>query len=146
MGLAGTVGLFISIIFHELSHSLVARHYGISMKGITLFIFGGVAEMEDDPPGPKVEFFTAIAGPVFSAVFGGILFLILFAVQEQNWPLTATGVLSYLAWLNVILAIFNLVPAFPLDGGRVLRSALWKWKKDLHWATSIAAQVGAGLG
>jgi len=146
MGLAGTVGLFISIIFHELSHSLIARHCGISMRGITLFIFGGVAEMDDDPPGPKVEFFTAIAGPASSALFGGILFLILFVGKGQSWPVTATGVLSYMAWLNIVLSVFNLIPAFPLDGGRVLRSALWTWKKDLRWATSIASQVGSGLG
>src|SRR4030042_6750261 len=78
MGGAGAVGLFLSIIIHELSHSLVARNYGISMKGITLFIFGGVAEMEDDPPNPRAEFFMAIVGPLSSAAISLVLFVILF--------------------------------------------------------------------
>src|ERR1035437_4590135 len=146
MGAAGAVGLFLSIIFHELSHSLVARRYGISMKGITLFIFGGVAEMEDDPPNSKAEFLTAIVGPLSSILIGVILFLIKLWGEISGWPVTVTGVLSYLAWLNIVLAAFNLLPAFPLDGGRMLRSALWSWKKDLRWATNIAANVGSGLG
>jgi len=146
MGAAGAVGLFLSIVFHELAHSLVARNYGISMKGITLFIFGGVAEMEDDPPNPRAEFFMAIVGPLSSAAISLFLFLILFWGKERGWPVTINGVLAYLAWLNIVLAVFNLVPAFPLDGGRVLRSALWSWKKNLRWATAIAAKVGSGLG
>jgi Zn-dependent protease/predicted transcriptional regulator len=146
MGATGTVGLFFSIVFHELSHSLIARRYGISMKGITLFIFGGVAEMEDDPPNSKAEFLTAIVGPLSSILIGVVLFLIKLRGEISGWPVTVTGVLSYLAWLNIVLAAFNLLPAFPLDGGRMLRSALWSWKKDLRWATKIAANVGAGLG
>jgi Zn-dependent proteases len=146
MGATGAVGLFLSIIFHELSHSLIARRYGISMKGITLFIFGGVAEMEDDPPNSKAEFLTAIVGPLSSILIGVILFLIKLWGEVSGWPVTVTGVLSYLAWLNIVLAAFNLLPAFPLDGGRMLRSALWRWKKDLRWATNIAANVGSGLG
>jgi len=146
MGAAGAAGLFISIIFHELAHSLVARNYGVSMKGITLFIFGGVAEMEDDPPNPRAEFFMAIVGPLSSAAISLFLFLIIFGGEERGWPVTINGVLAYLAWLNIVLAVFNLVPAFPLDGGRVLRSALWSWKKNLRWATAIAAKVGSGLG
>jgi len=146
MGATGTVGLFLSIIFHELSHSLIARRYGISIKGITLFIFGGVAEMEDDPPNSKAEFLTAIVGPLSSFLIGVVLFLIKLWGEISGWPVTVTGVLSYLAWLNIVLAAFNLLPAFPLDGGRMLRSALWSWKKDLRWATNIAANVGSGLG
>jgi len=146
MGAAGAAGLFLSIVFHELAHSLVARSYGISMKGITLFIFGGVAEMEDDPPNPRAEFFMAIVGPLSSAAISLFLFLIIFWGEDRSWPVTINGVLAYLAWLNIVLAVFNLVPAFPLDGGRVLRSALWSWKKNLRWATAIAAKVGSGLG
>jgi Zn-dependent protease len=146
MGAAGAAGLFLSIVFHELAHSLVARNYGISMKGITLFIFGGVAEMEDDPPNPRTEFFMAIVGPLSSAAISLFLFLIIFLGKDRSWPVTINGVLAYLAWLNIVLAVFNLVPAFPLDGGRVLRSALWNWKKNLRWATAIAAKVGSGLG
>lgn len=146
MGSAGAVGLFLSIIFHELCHSLIARRYGILMKGITLFIFGGVAEMEGEPPNSKTEFLTAVVGPLSSFLIGTVLFSIKLWGENSGWPVTVTGVLSYLAWLNIILAVFNLLPAFPLDGGRILRSILWSWKKDLRWATKIAANVGSGLG
>ncbi|HQL00525.1 MAG TPA: site-2 protease family protein [Smithellaceae bacterium] len=146
MGLAGAAGLFASIVLHELSHSLVARHYGVSMKGITLFIFGGVAQMEEDPPDPKAEFRMAVVGPLSSLLISVFLFLLLRLVQSQNWPVTVSGVLAYLAWLNLVLAAFNLLPAFPLDGGRILRSVLWKWKKDLRWSTSVASRVGSALG
>ncbi len=146
MGAAGAAGLFISIILHELAHSLVARRYGVSMKGITLFIFGGVAEMENDPANPRTEFFMAVVGPLSSVAIGLVLFSILVWGKQNGWPVTIEGVLAYLAWLNLVLAAFNLVPAFPLDGGRVLRSALWSWKKDLRWATAISSRIGSGLG
>ncbi len=146
MGAAGALGLFLSIIIHELAHSLVARHYGMGMKSITLFIFGGVAQMEDDPASPTAEFWMAAAGPVLSAIASGLMFLLIWIGRNYGWPITVIGVVSYLAWLNLILAAFNLAPAFPLDGGRILRSVLWRWKKDLRWATSIAANVGSGLG
>ena len=146
MGAAGATGLFLSIIIHELTHSLMARHYGISIKGITLFIFGGVANIESEPPHPKAEFMIAIVGPL-SSCFLSFLFFLLFNIGERNgWPATVNGVLDYLSWMNIILAVFNLIPAFPLDGGRILRSALWKWKKDIRWSTSIAAQTGSGFG
>jgi len=146
MGAAGAAGLFLSIVLHELAHSLVARKYGITMRGITLFIFGGVAEMEDDPPSPRAEFFMAIVGPVSSALIGMLLFFVTFWAEQAGFPVAFKGVTAYLAWLNVVLAVFNLVPAFPLDGGRVLRSILWKWKNNLRWATAIASRVGSGLG
>jgi Zn-dependent protease len=146
MGVAGAVGLFLSIIVHELTHSLVARRYGVTMKEITLFIFGGVAQMEEDTPHPKAEFMIAIVGPLSSCVLGLSFFLLSNLGVKSGWPVTVTGVLNYLSWLNMILAVFNLIPAFPLDGGRILRSALWKWKKDLRWSTDIAAQIGSGFG
>ena len=146
MGAAGAVGLFLSIVIHELTHSLVARYYGISMKGITLFIFGGVAQMEDDPPNPKAEFMMAIVGPLSSCLIGIFSFLLYTFGEKSGWPVTINGVLTYLTWLNIVLAVFNLIPAFPLDGGRVLRSVLWSWKKDIRWATGIAAQIGSGFG
>ncbi len=145
MGAAGAGGLFLSIVIHELAHSLVARRYGISMKSITLFIFGGVAEMKEDPPSPGAEFWMALVGPLTSAAVSALMFLALTGAQMQGWPAPVAGVLAYLAWLNLVLAIFNLAPAFPLDGGRILRSALWRWKKDLRWATAVAAHVGSGL-
>jgi Zn-dependent protease len=144
MGAAGALGLFASIVFHELSHSLVARKFGIPMKGITLFIFGGVAEMDDEPPSAKAEFFMAFAGPFSSILIGG-LFYGIYAFSPAL-PHAVSGVIGYLAGINWLLAVFNLLPAYPLDGGRVLRSALWQWKKNLRWATRIASQIGSAFG
>ena len=146
MGAIGAIGLFLSIVIHELTHSLVARHYGLSIKGITLFIFGGVAQMEDEPPNPRAEFMIAVVGP-FASCFLGLIFFLLFNLGEKiGWPVSVKGVIDYLSWTNVILALFNLIPAFPLDGGRILRSVLWKWKKDIRWSTNISAQIGSGFG
>jgi Zn-dependent protease len=145
MGAAGAAGLFFSIVFHEFFHSLVARRFGLPMKGITLFVFGGVAEMYEEPKSPKVEFFMAIAGPISSVALGLAVLAVSRATKSLSPP-TVNGVIEYLAYLNLILAIFNLVPAFPLDGGRVLRSVLWYWKKDLRWATRWASQSGSGFG
>jgi Zn-dependent protease/CBS domain-containing protein len=146
MGIAGALGLFASIVFHELSHSLVARMFGISMKGITLFIFGGVAEMTEEPPSPKAEFFMAVAGPLSSIVLGLGLFVVRFIGDGFGWPRPILGVISYLALINLILAGFNLLPAFPLDGGRVLRSVLWGMKDNIRWATRIASSLGSAFG
>jgi len=146
MGAAGALGLFISIIFHEFCHSLVARQFNLPMKGITLFIFGGVAEMDKEPENAKSEFFMAIVGPISSIVLAGIFFLFYTAGKTANWPGPVNGVLMYLGWLNIILACFNMVPAFPLDGGRVLRSILWYLKGDLRWATRISSRLGAAFG
>jgi Zn-dependent protease len=146
MGVAGAVGLFLSIVFHELWHSLVARRFGLNMRGITLFLFGGVSEMADEPPSPKAEFFLAVAGPVSSVVLAA-LFLAIGYVLRGGGPVTATNaVLSYLGYLNLVLAVFNLIPAFPLDGGRVLRAVLWGAWNDLRRATRTASAIGAGLG
>ena len=146
MGVGGAIGLFLSIIFHEFCHSLVARHYGLPMKGITLFIFGGVAEMEDEPPSAKSEFLMAIAGPISSVVLGIILYFAKTGLALTQWSAPTSLTLQYLAWLNFILAGFNLIPAFPLDGGRVLRSILWSIKDNIQWATRIASKLGAGFG
>jgi Zn-dependent protease/CBS domain-containing protein len=146
MGIAGAVGLLFSIVFHELWHSLIARRFGLSMRGITLFIFGGVAEMTEEPPSPKAEFFMAIAGPISSVVLSGGLFGIYFLGVNGGWPKSVTGVFNYLSFLNLILAGFNLLPAFPLDGGRVLRSVLWGWKDNIRWATQISSKIGGFFG
>ncbi len=146
MGVAGALGLFFSIVFHELCHSLVAKRFGIPMKGITLFIFGGVAEMDEEPPSAKAEFFMAVAGPLSSVFIGIVLFGVHLLGRQSGWAEPVNGVIGYLSWLNIVLAVFNLVPAFPLDGGRVLRSALWIWKKNLRWATRISSRVGSGFG
>ncbi len=146
MGVAGALGLFFSIVFHEFWHSMVARRFGLPMRGITLFIFGGVAEMEDEPANAKTEFLMAIAGPVSSVVLGGVFLLIYWGGAAAHWPMYVWGVLHYLGWLNIILAIFNMIPAFPLDGGRVLRSILWSVKGDIRWSTRVAAAFGSGFG
>jgi Zn-dependent protease/predicted transcriptional regulator len=144
MAAFGTLGLFGSIVFHELSHSLVARRYGLRIRGITLFIFGGIAEMEEEPPGAKAEFMMAAAGPLASIVLGFVFYAV--GAVAGGWPVAAQGVFAYLAWINWILAGFNLVPAFPLDGGRMLRAALWHRKGNLRRATRIASAIGGGFG
>jgi len=145
MGVAGGIGLFGSIIFHELCHSLVARRFGIEMRGITLFIFGGVAEMGDEPPSPRAEFLMAGAGPLSSICLGVVAYLV-GTGPGRGWGAGAQGVLWYLAWINVVLALFNLVPAFPLDGGRMLRAVLWGRSGNIRRATRITSNIGAGFG
>jgi len=146
MAVVAVLGLFFSILLHELAHSVVARSFGMEIKGITLWLLGGVAEMADEPPNPRAEFLMAIAGPIMSAVLA-LLFLALSAVFGGNGEGTPIGaILRYLGALNLILAAFNLVPAFPLDGGRIARAALWAWKGDYYWATSVAAGTGSIFG
>jgi Zn-dependent protease len=145
MGIGGMIGLFLSIVLHELAHSLVARRYGIPMHGITLFIFGGVAEMTDEPESAKSELLMAIAGPITSVIIGFILLGLSWTVGS-GWTTPVQGVLIYLGFLNIVLAVFNMLPAYPLDGGRVLRSVLWTWKNDLRWATRVTSRIGSGFG
>ena len=146
MGVAGALGLFASIIFHEFCHSLVARRFGMAMKGITLFIFGGVAEMGDEPPTARAEFLMAAAGPLSSILIGVVFYGLYQTGHQGGWPLPLNGVLGYLAGINILLALFNLLPAFPLDGGRILRSILWGARQNLQWATRVSAGIGSGFG
>lgn len=141
MGVVGAMGLFVSIIIHEFSHSLIARKYGLEIKGITLFIFGGVAEMKDEPNTPKTEFFMAIAGPIASLILA-IFFAALYQVANRlELPIPIIGTLGYLSVINMLIAVFNMVPAFPTDGGRILRSILWWTKGDIYWATQVASRI-----
>jgi Zn-dependent protease/predicted transcriptional regulator len=146
MGAAGAVGLFISVILHELSHSLISRKRGLPIKGITLFIFGGVAEMREEPESAKTEFLMSVAGPISSILIGFGFYGVYTAGRLNSWPIPVNGVFSYLAMINFILAGFNLLPAYPLDGGRILRSALWRWKGNIRWATRVASYIGSGFG
>jgi Zn-dependent protease/predicted transcriptional regulator len=146
MGAIGAALLFASVVFHELCHSLVARQYGLPIKGITLFIFGGVSEMEDEPPSAQSEFLVAVVGPVSSAVLAAAFYGLSLLGKGAGWPVPVNSVSRYLASINISLAAFNILPAFPLDGGRVLRSILWGWRKDLRWATRLAARIGQGFG
>jgi Zn-dependent protease len=122
MGLLGALELFASIVLHELSHAVVARRDGIPMEGITLFIFGGVAEMDDEPPSAGAELRMAIAGPAMSVVIALICYL-LYVLPGAAAGAMWRGVFGYLALINVVLAVFNLLPAFPLDGGRVVEAS-----------------------
>ncbi|MFZ5833824.1 MAG: site-2 protease family protein [Pseudomonadota bacterium] len=142
----GACGLFGSIIFHEMCHALVARYYGLPIHGITLFIFGGVAEMEDEPQNPRVEFLMAVAGPISSYFLAFVFFSMLHLAGPDSGATPFTALLGYLVMINTMLATFNLLPAFPLDGGRMLRAALWHWKGNMRWATRHAARIGAGFG
>lgn len=146
MGVAGALGLFLSIIIHEFAHSKVAQSRGLPMKGITLFIFGGVAEMTDEPPDPGTEFRVAIAGPITSVAIAAVCFGMQRLSEFAGWPVAISGTFRYLWWINLILVAFNAVPAFPLDGGRVLRSILWKSRGNLRSATRVASSIGSGFG
>jgi Zn-dependent protease/CBS domain-containing protein len=146
MAVVATIGLLGSIVFHETAHSLVARRYGIEIRGITLFVFGGVAQMPAEPGNARAEFLMALAGPVSSIVLAVVLFALQGAIGWFEGPQTIAAVVWYLGFLNSMLAIFNLIPAFPLDGGRMLRAALWGWRQDIGWATRIAAGIGEGFG
>ncbi|MCX7739045.1 MAG: site-2 protease family protein [Hydrogenothermaceae bacterium] len=136
------VFLFLSVLLHELSHSLVAIKHGIPVKDIYLFIFGGVALIEQEPKHPSVEFKVAIAGPIMSFFLAGMFFSFAYIYPKDN---LLNGFINYLFLANLSLAVFNLIPAFPLDGGRILRSILWS-KKDLLEATYIASKFGRYFG
>ena len=133
---------FVSLLLHELGHALQARREGIEIEGINLWLFGGVAQFKGRFPSAGAEFRIAIAGPLVTLVIG-VLFV---ALTMAGLPSAAEGVVAWIGYTNVILLLFNLLPALPLDGGRVLRSALWQARGDLRWATAIAAAVGRGFG
>lgn len=157
VALVAAVLFFVSVLLHELSHALVGRLYGMSVRRITLFVFGGVAHLESEPTTPKAELFMAIVGPITSIVIGaaatvvGLLLAGPDARLSYDPELTARAigpVATLLLWLgpiNLMLGIFNLVPGFPLDGGRVLRAALWSATGDLEKSTRWAAGAGRGF-
>ncbi|MEJ2263202.1 MAG: site-2 protease family protein [Anaerolineales bacterium] len=136
---ATCIMLFVSVLLHELGHSVVARLYKIPVQSITLFIFGGVSRITKEPANPLSEFVISFAGPLVSFVLGGIFYVItpLFAAVS---PLM--GLVKYLAFINVALGVFNLIPGYPLDGGGVLMSFIWKATNNMHRATLIAANIG----
>ncbi len=139
-GLLSAVLLFVSVLVHELAHSLVARSRGVPVKSITLFIFGGVSNIESEPPSAGTEFLIAIVGPVTSLVIGVIAFFVGGALLPVAAFLAA--ILSYLGVTNLLLGAFNLIPGFPLDGGRVLRSILWGATGSMRTATRWASGIG----
>ncbi len=140
-GTSATILFFVSVLIHELSHSLVALRTGISIPSITLFIFGGVSELSEDAKSPGNELKIAIAGPLSSFVLAGVFWGLMYLASQTPYLMMAAA-LQYLAWINMALAIFNLFPGFPLDGGRVLRAIWWKRKGSLTAATRVASQIG----
>ncbi|GCE20537.1 site-2 protease family protein [Dictyobacter kobayashii] len=140
VSILATLLLFLSVFLHELAHALVARARGLHVKSITLFIFGGVSNIEQEPPAPDIEFQMALVGPLTSLALGGLCGLLLLVIGSKTSPVGA--ILGYLALTNIFLGIFNLVPGFPLDGGRVLHSIIWKLRGNVHVATRIATRVG----
>ncbi len=145
MAVVTALAFFVCIVLHELGHSIVARATGLPIRGITLFIFGGVAQLSEEPRTAGGEFLMAIAGPIVSAILGGI-FLLLWAVGgSAGWPAAPLEVFWWLGTINWILLAFNLVPAFPLDGGRVLRSILWGITGNLRRSTYWASLLGRGF-
>ncbi|MFP3898603.1 MAG: site-2 protease family protein [Dehalococcoidia bacterium] len=143
-GVVAALLLFGSVLLHELAHCLVARARGMSVHSITLFLLGGVSNLEDEPEKPRIELAVSIVGPLTSLALAGICWGLLQLAGDQQGPVA--GMLAYLALINAILAAFNLLPGFPLDGGRVLRSILWEKTGSLVKATNIAATVGRFMG
>ena len=137
--------LFGSILVHELMHAITAQKLQVPITGITLFALGGVAEMQGDPPSPGAEFKIAIVGPLASFVLAGVFWLLWQALDGEGGGGTLAAVALYLVTLNLVVAIFNLLPAFPLDGGRVLRSVIWGITHSLKRATYWATRVGRGF-
>ncbi len=158
LGILASLALFVSVLLHEMAHSLVAKSRGLNVSSITLFIFGGVSNLQEEPKSAGTEFAMAIVGPLTSLVLGGILFGVgvTMGVQDSPFALLVGGNISqyppgpafiyYLSSINIILGIFNLIPGFPLDGGRVLRSIIWGSTKNLSKSTNIAALFGRFFG
>lgn len=142
VGIIAAVMLFVSVLIHELAHSLMAKHYGIPVPRITLFLFGGVAQIATEPPSAAAEFWITIVGPLTSFALAAFFWEIDPLLASQ--PLYALA--SYLALLNLVLAVFNLIPGFPLDGGRVLRAIIWRTTHNYHRATVIAGTSGRFFG
>lgn len=142
MAIVAALLFLASILLHELGHSRVARREGIEVDSITLWLFGGVSQLRGRFTSPGAEFRVAISGPLVSIVLG-VLFVLIAVAQL---PSSVDGVAAWLGYINLILAVFNLLPASPLDGGRVLHAALWRAKEDFAWATRVASEIGQGFG
>ena len=142
MGFVSMIGLVASIVLHETSHAVVARRHGLPISHITLFLFGGVAELTEEPKTARAEFLMAIAGPLASGALALGFLAVARLLVVLDAPAALQGVTYYLAAINGLLAVFNLIPAFPLDGGRVLRAVLWYRRGDLHAATRTASRNG----
>jgi Zn-dependent protease/CBS domain-containing protein len=144
LGILTSLLFFASIITHELAHSILAIRNNIPVKEITLFVFGGVSQITKEATHPRAELSIAIVGPLTSLALAGIFYglhLLLAGTQQ----ILAASLMQWLAWINVFLAVFNLIPGFPLDGGRIFRALVWQRTHDYHRATRIATNVGQGI-
>jgi Zn-dependent protease/predicted transcriptional regulator len=142
MAIVAAVLFLASVLLHELGHSWVARREGIEVDSITLWLFGGVSQFKGRYQSAGAEFRVAVTGPLVSIALG-ILFVL---IALAGLPSSVDGVAAWLGYINLILGVFNLIPASPLDGGRVLHAALWRAKGDSAWATRVASEVGQGFG
>ena len=140
LGIIASLLFFASVLAHELSHSLVAIQQGLEVRNITLFIFGGVAQIAEEPDKPLKEFLIASVGPLASIVIGAISGIVWWLTSETSPP--AASIFNYLCLINIALACFNLIPGFPLDGGRILRAIIWGYTKNIKTATKIASFSG----
>ncbi len=145
IGVVSAILLFVSVLLHELSHSYIAKKNGLPIARITLFFFGGVSEMSEEPKDARLEVRMAAAGPLTSFAIAGVLGALWYVSTIVSAPLPVIAVLGYNAVINVALGAFNLIPAFPLDGGRVLRGGLWGRSKNLLKATREATRVSEVL-
>ncbi|MBI5643363.1 MAG: site-2 protease family protein [Deltaproteobacteria bacterium] len=144
MGIISALLLFACVLIHEIFHSYTSNRLGLEIKEITLFIFGGVAELTKEPDDAASEFKIAVAGPVASAILALLFGLASAVVSAEAYPIL-NAILAYLALINVVLLIFNMIPGFPLDGGRILRAAWWARTGDLDRATKVASMIGKGF-
>ena len=146
LGLLATVLFFGSVLVHELAHALVSQARGIRVQDITLFLFGGATRARVESRGPGDEFLIAVVGPLTSGLLGGLFGIVAGLGRGGLLSRPLAGTFGYLAWVNLVLAAFNLVPGFPLDGGRLLRSAIWKATGSLRRATRVASLAGQAVG
>ncbi|MGH9057869.1 MAG: M50 family metallopeptidase, partial [Acidimicrobiales bacterium] len=145
-GALTAVGLLVGVLLHELGHAIVAQRYGLQVDGITLSWMGGVTRIEGEAGTPSVELVIAGIGPLISAVFGGVLWLARIGAESAGAGSLVVAALGWLAVINVVLAVFNLLPAAPLDGGKVLHALVWAPTHDRWRATRVAAGAGIGFG
>ena len=145
IGIASAIILFVSVLIHELSHSYIAKKNGLPIARITLFFFGGVSEMTEEPRDAGLEVRMAAAGPLMSFLIAGVLGGLWYFAKFAGLPIAVTATVGYGALINAVLGAFNLLPAFPLDGGRVFRGSLWKRSKNLVGATKMATRLSEAL-
>lgn len=144
MGVASSLLLFVCVLIHEISHSYTANKLGLDIHEITLFIFGGVAQLTKEPEDPSTELKIAVAGPAASAVLAIFFFAVSRLIPEGSFPV-AKAITSYLTTINVVLLVFNMIPGFPLDGGRIFRALWWARTGDINGATRVASAIGKGF-